>query len=243
MQLQKNIISLTLIKILNGIKLEINMKLLSMLKNKCQVIYAYQNKKIIIFLYLLFLMPSALIIFTTSYKMRHLKALSDQILNIRPHIKNIIKKQKYKSDFFKKNAQIKQDHLDKILKTQTFLQHEIKILNLLYKDTTFKDCSYIKTNLHALTNKKNRLIFTKEYKQQYDNIRETHLKQKQTVEINNEDLKSILSLIEGTHIEENNSLHVSPQLIIKNFTLNKKNLSGKETFLLNMNVIKKEIIK
>ena len=73
-------------------------------------------------------------------------------------------------------------------------------------------------------------------------FREVEEKQKHPVEINEEDLKKIISVLEGVDISPYLSPEKHPQFIVKQFDLTKKTDedSKEKVFILSMQLLKRE---
>ena len=202
-----------------------------------------QSKGIIFAFYLLCLLPFILLTFAIRDKSRHFGELSEQMLRMRLSIERSLEMQKDRNTFFKKYGQVDRYYLDHVLEVATFLKPEVEALELVYGHPAFESCDNVKKRLDFLVKGENRLIFSEENRRCQNHIEELDLKQKRPVEINTEDLKNLLSLLEGVSIGEYLPPHMSPQLILRRLALRKKKLAERETFLLEMHLIKREVIK
>ncbi len=111
-------------------------------------------------------------------------------------------------------------------------------LEKIYKNDSFKASSSIKNRL-ALLKSDNKLSFNEEPLFSNSFVKETLLKQNVPVEISDDDLKNILSLVENVIISKTDSIPSYPQMIIQNFELKKTNSS----FILNnLTVLKRDFI-
>lgn len=118
-------------------------------------------------------------------------------------------------------------YLEKSLEGARFLTREIAQLEAAGDD---KRLSY-------LTGEQNRLSFAELGLQRLDRFQEVEARQKHPIELDGEDLKELLSLIEGDS-------PTAPQLIIKQLELIRKPTSSQdEVFLLNLELLKREKIK
>ena len=100
----------------------------------------------------------------------------------------------------------------------------------------------IKKRTAFLEGGENHLEFSEGKKKKTSLFTESVLKQKRAVEINEEDLKSILCLIEGVKIAPYLPKEGSPQLLITSFALEKKPPSetGDRNYTLQMELIKRD---
>lgn len=130
-------------------------------------------------------------------------------------------------------------YIDTYIETLYFLEPEIKKLESLLKDNPQDD--HIRKRLHFLKDGNNRLRFAEVQTRKHQQFQEVEEQQQQVVEVNEEDLKKTLSLIEGVTIWPYGPREKRPQLIIKDFQLSKKENGSQDfVFLLNINLIKRE---
>ena len=125
-------------------------------------------------------------------------------------------------------------YLDKYVETLNFLLPEIKKLeNLQDNEPAAKHLQRLQAH--------NRLTFSEDKIRSNSHIKETEEVQQYVVEINEEDLKRLLCLIEGVTIWPYGPKEGRPLLIIKDFKLVKKELLSKEkVYSLSMQLIKRE---
>lgn len=132
-------------------------------------------------------------------------------------------------------------YIDKNLETLSFLQPEIEALQKIVSQKNFPDDESIKKRLEFLTGSGNDLVFTEGVVQNYGPFQEVTETQSHPVEVNLNDLKLILSRVEGTKIGENDPVQSRPQLIILDFKLDKKtNPDKNEVYQLSMKLLKRE---
>lgn len=129
-------------------------------------------------------------------------------------------------------------YLDKHIETLTFLLPELKKLETFSSENaneqTLKRLQFLKEG-------GNRLVFSEEQIRSNDLFREVEEKQQHPVEMNEEDLKKLLCLIEGVTIWPYGPKEGRPQLIIKDFRLSKKEISSQEkVFVVSMELINRE---
>jgi hypothetical protein len=130
-------------------------------------------------------------------------------------------------------------YIDKNLESLIFLESEIKKMEALVSDTTLDDVS--EKRLHFLKQGSNRLLFAEDKVRTQNKIREVTERQQHPVEMNEEDLKKLLCLIEGVTIWPYGPKEGIPQLIIQDFQLGKKRLDAEDhVFTIHMNIIKRE---
>lgn len=125
------------------------------------------------------------------------------------------------------------EYVEKYLGSLVFHQLEIQRLQALFYSNCEQGIVNQRLNTLQTTNK---LQFNEQNFKRVGNIQETELNQTHSVEMNEKDLKTTLSLIENfpTH---------SPQLIIKHFDLTKKALlESQETYIISLDLLKREMI-
>jgi len=122
---------------------------------------------------------------------------------------------------------------EKELEKTLFLEAEVKKLQVVSSQDEGS-----KKRLRFLSEGGNQLKFTSEKSRSTHQLKETELKQKYPVEMNEKDLKKILNLI-----EHNESEGFSCQLIIKKFELEKKAvpLEDETVYLVQCDLIKREL--
>jgi hypothetical protein len=130
-------------------------------------------------------------------------------------------------------------YLDKHVETLTFLLPEIKKLEAIQSEDS--EDEHVAKRLQWLKEGGNRLRFSEENIRANELFRETEEKQQTAIELNEEDLKKLLCLIEGTTIWPYGPKEGRPQLIIKDFKLAKKELpSHEKLYTVSMELIKRE---
>ncbi len=130
-------------------------------------------------------------------------------------------------------------YLEKNIETLTFLLPEMKKLETIQLENP--DEQQASKRLQFLKGGNNRLVFSEEQIRSNDVFREIEEMQQHPVEMNEEDLKKLLCLIEGITIWPYGPKEKRPQLIIKDFRLSKKELSSQEkVFVVSMQLIKRE---
>jgi hypothetical protein len=149
---------------------------------------------------------------------------------------------KREADFVGKLKKSDHYYLDKYLESLTFLQPEIqKLENALA--TGIQD-DELKQRLDFLKSGKNKLLFVEEGIERSGSLQEVEEKCKYAVEMNEQDLKKLLSVVEevkiGSYLPPDNA----PQLIVKNFDLLKKpTLGSEDVFEVHLSLIKRETLE
>jgi hypothetical protein len=136
--------------------------------------------------------------------------------------------------FLEQLKQADRFYIDKVLKTLSFQEADLKRLK---QDATTEE---EKKRLLFLETA-NRLNFIEENSRSSEFVKEVEEKQETLIEVNEEDLKHLLVLIENVSISPYPLPEKAPQLLIKNLHLSKKQTSlYQSVFLLNMQLIKRE---
>lgn len=134
-------------------------------------------------------------------------------------------------------------YIDKYLETLVFLESEMESLQQILKDKNFLDDDKVRRRLEMLSGSKNSLVFSEGVVQKTPYFQETMETLVAPVEVNIEDLKKILSRIEGVEIGPYTPAPNRPQLIITDLKLEKKKtVDNNEVFQLNLKLIKREFI-
>lgn len=134
-------------------------------------------------------------------------------------------------------------YIDKNLETLTFLEPEIEGLQKAMENKNFPDDENIKKRIEFLTGTSNRLVFTEGAVQSTPYFQEVTESLVHPVEVNVDDLKTILARIEGVQIGNESPGPNRPQLIVLDFKIEKKSLTEKnQVFLLNLKLLKREFL-
>lgn len=135
-------------------------------------------------------------------------------------------------------------YIDKQLETLSFLAPEIEMLQKLVNNKYFAGDETVKKRLEILSGKDNKLLFSESNVQKYPFFQETVVSLVRPVELNLEDLKKVLTLVEGVSIGSNQVPDHRPQLIVLDFKLDKKEATEKnDVFQLNLKLLKREFTK
>jgi hypothetical protein len=190
---------------------------------------------------LLFAAPLPIIYFLFHYSVNveHLKDLDERIEMVHARKEQSEQVQKRQHSVLSSLSQSDPFYIDKYLESLTFLESDIKKMEMLSSETHSDEP--IENRLSFLKEGANRLLFAEEKIVSKDKIREVFEKQQHPIETNEEDLKKLLCLIEGITIWPYGPKEGRPQLIIQDFQLSKKRLGAQDhVFVINMNLIKRE---
>lgn len=187
---------------------------------------------------ILFLFPLPLLIYGAKvfYKLQHLSFLENEAIRV-----------KNKALLFQKNQQKESSlllpsdphYLDKHIESLHFLLPEIKKLEAIVSENPENESLF--KRLQHLKSKQNQLLFAETSTRSAELFREVEEVQQYSVEMNEEDLKRLLCLIEGGAIWPYGPKEGKPLFIITDFKLTKKDLIDKEkVFSVSMKLLKKE---
>lgn len=158
---------------------------------------------------------------------------------------SIVKEKKESTNTTLRNHYQHADHyyIDKHLEGLPLLQKELAGLQKITKSESYTGNTHIEKRLQFL-NSENKLRFHEGSRTSGENIEEVVEILDQPIEIDGEDLLTILSRIEEKNIGGNRLFSQAPQMIITDFSLQKKQLadSTNETLLLNIKLLKREFL-
>jgi hypothetical protein len=183
--------------------------------------------------------PFIFFLFNFFFELQKLEQLEEEIE--RTHMKMVVMQESQKKESALLSALKSPDpqYLDKHVETLTFLLPEIKKLETIQLENPEEE--QIPKRLQLLKDGGNRLRFSEEEIRTNELFRETEEKQQQSIELNEEDLKKLLCLIEGVTIWPYGPKEGRPQLIIKDFKLTRKELSPNEkVYVVMMQLLKRE---
>jgi hypothetical protein len=198
-----------------------------MILKKIKIKIFYKN--ILIFLSFALLFFSFLFSY---FKFEKVKKIEKEISEIYKKGKDSTTIRSLKKEFFLKFLKKDPYFIDKHLKSFTFRRKEIKNLEKLLLEPAFIESTLLKERLNFLKGEKNKLFFKQQSIKSNLFLKETQEIQKREIEIDEEDIKRILSFFENVKISNHLPFKNSPHMIIKRFsylrddkTLKLKNLS------------------
>ena len=192
---------------------------------------------------ILLFLPFSLSFLFFSLENQKIERLGERVLFVQNKLKtqDIQVKKEKKNLILIKNS--KPSYLEEALSSLSFLKRERQKWKIHTSQMTPTDP--IKKRKAFLEGGGNHLEFSESKKKKTSLFFESSLKQKRAVELNAEDLKSVLCLIEGVEIAPYLPKEGSPQLLITSFSLEKKYPSetGDRNYTLQMELIKREKIQ
>jgi hypothetical protein len=173
----------------------------------------------------LFLIPALLSLWVCQSKASHLEALEARINSLEAQAL-LVKEQEGKNTHYL--AELKEAPLrDQILESLPLLETEGRRVQVLYAQD--KENLQLKQRLEFLKSGKNRISFTEEKRRTHGKLREIEEKLARRVEMNEEDLQTVLPLLEPR--------------IIREFDLTKQMTpSEEEVYSIDLKVIKREVL-
>jgi hypothetical protein len=183
--------------------------------------------------------PFLIFLFHFIFNLQKLEQLEEEMERIHTKMISMQESQKKESSLLSALKNPDPHYLDKHVETLTFLLPEIKKLETMQLENPEEE--QFAGRLQLLKDTGNHLRFSEEQIRANELFRETEENQQQPVELNEEDLKKLLCLIEGVTIWPYGPKEGRPQLIIKDFKLTRKELSPNEKiYVVMMQLIKRE---
>lgn len=129
-------------------------------------------------------------------------------------------------------------YVDKTLETLSFLTPETATLEKVTQNKNYVGDEAINRRLSFLKGKENKMLFTEGVVITYPRFQETLLSLAKPIEVSVDDIRKILSFVETP---QPNTEISPPQLLITDFSLDRKTVSEKnEVFLFNLKILKRE---
>lgn len=183
--------------------------------------------------------PFLLFLYSFVSRMQNLSDIEEEMERIHLKASHALEIQRRESSLMASLQHPDPHYLEKNMESLTFLLPELKKIESLPLDNS--EDEYSGTRVQFLKGGGNRLIFSEEQTRTSETFRETEEKQQHPVEMNEEDLKKLLCLIEGITIWPYGPKEGRPQLIIKDFILTKKEIAPQEkVFVISTQLIKRE---
>ena len=199
------------------------------------------QKRLFLYLLLSGLIPIIFAWLTFSSQIESANELENRILTVQSQAYS--RENKQSINMAVRNHYSDADHfyIDKNLESLTLLEPEIESLKNMTASPNFNEDENVKRRLEMLTGPSNRLSFTEGVVQSSPAFQEVTETLAHPVEIDTNNLRHILCLIEGTSIGSCVPPPNRPQLLVLDFKIDKKNTSEKnEVYLLNLKLLKRE---
>jgi hypothetical protein len=199
------------------------------------------KKPILYTIMFLGLLPSIAIAYHFYGKNMRLSDLSTQLESLHQRSQLVQRKKNTEEQILSQMQGADPYYLDKYVESLSFLEAEQKKwerLSLLEEST-----NAVAKRMDFLRRHKNKLAFSEGVIIQEGRFKEIEEKQKHPIEINEDDLKKILSVLEGVDISPYLCPEKNTQCIIKQFELTKKMHQDikEKVFILSMQLLKREL--
>jgi hypothetical protein len=184
-------------------------------------------------------LPFFFLLFQFVSTFQRLGELEEEMDRIHMRVLGAQEMQKKERSFLEALKHPNPHYLDEHIETLTFLLPEVKKLETILLENPYDE--QLVKRLQFLKEGGNTLRFSEESIRSNAMLSEVEEKQQHPVEMNEEDLKKLLCLIEGVTIWPYGPKEGSPQFIIKEFQLFKKAISPQEkVYVVSMQLMKRE---
>jgi len=191
----------------------------------------------------LILLCTAALVYAHVMKLSSYNEVLADIAYIESTAKREAQDYKMRRSFQKTYASADPSFLKTHLESLVFLKKEVSLLNKVRAQPSFSRFKPIIKRVNFLTKGENSLNFTQESKSERDQIKEEVLKLKHPVSVDIQDVKKILTAIEGVWIPPNLRIPYSPWFCFKTFSLTKQHLTeSREAYQLEMEVISRQCV-
>lgn len=148
-----------------------------------------------------------------------------------------------KQAFLQQHLEFNPYFLDESIESLSFLEEEKKEVESLLSHPALTDKKALQARLSFLS-EGNHLSFLEESIQNSLLVKETEEKQRSPIQLNETDLKRLLSRLEHVEIDHFLPEKNSPQIVVTNFRLTKKETPFKKEVLeIEMELLKREFLK
>jgi len=172
---------------------------------------------------------------------KSMEVFQGQFSSISLKAKTAFEKKSRKERFLEIHKNSNPYFLDQEIESLSFLCSEKERIKNWLSHPAIANKSILQKRLHFLESNQNRLSFIDEEIQMSKFVKETIEKQKNSIELDEEDLKNLLGLIEETNSNPDSLKKNRPQLIISDFSITKKNTPlQNEVLELKMDILKRE---
>ncbi len=198
-------------------------------------------KRLLIYILAAGVLPVLLVWYTIASQLHKTESLQSQILELEEL--SFLKERKQTSNIQVRAYFRDADHfyIDKYLETLTFLEPEIESMKKLLNNPNYPDDDLVKKRIEQLSGPGNSMIFTEGVVQSTPLFQEVTETLVHSVEVDVNDLKTILCRIEGIPLGPCVPPPNRPQLIITEFKIDRNTVSDKnEIYQLNLKLLKRE---
>lgn len=191
------------------------------------------------FFFILVLCPCILASIFACIKQMEIQELEERFLRASRFEKSANEKMGRKKEFLAKFSKANPYFLDQQIESLVFLEQEKEKITSLLEHPAFPKSELIRERLKTID--ANRLGFVEGQIKTAQNMREVEEKQKEPIEMDEEDLQKLLSLLENVQVSAYLPPKESPQIIIKDLRIKKQeSLFQTEHFVVEMELLKRE---
>lgn len=149
-------------------------------------------------------------------------------------------KARFKQHFFGADSQF----LNKQLEPLSFLKGEVEFLKTIANMPGLARFGPIKKRIDHLTSRNNQIILEEVGRKNKFGFLEVEYKMHHPIDVDEDDIEKILSVLEDVEIKNNINSIKRPQIFIKEFSI-KRNINPNlnETFILDMKLLQREMIQ
>lgn len=199
------------------------------------------QSRVLLYLFCLSLIPLVLALFHYHSESQSLQSLDSQITRLQQAA--ILRERKQAANNLVRSYYADADrfYVEKQTEALHLLQSETTALQKLGHQPSIAEDPRVSRRLSALTG--NTIIFTEGMVQSYPFFNEIPEALQHPVEVDVDDIKKLLSIIEGVDIGPYEPGKNRPQLIITDFRLDSKANQGEsEVYILNLKILKREYL-
>jgi len=201
------------------------------------------QNRLLTYIVVLGLLPLVFVCFNFYTKKSSLNTLENGIEELKTRAFITKKKQSVNVAVIDHYENMDRFYVDKNLETLVFLKPEIEGLKKITSNKNYAGDEAISKRLSFLTGKENRFLFSEGVVETYPLFQETILTLTRPVQINVDDLMNILARVEDKDLGGHSPQLNPPQLLITDFSLERKTITPKnEVFLLNLKILKREFL-
>lgn len=172
-------------------------------------------------------------------ELMHLRELEERFIKASRKERLAMERKGRKDRFLERYSKANPYFLDQMIESFPLLQNEKVRLESLQSHPAFPESLSIRDRLHFLN--ENKLAFREEKIENSKEMKEVLEHQLYSVQMDEDDLKQILSIIEDVPIETHLPKDHAPQILIKDFRLKKiQTALHTEVFEVEMDLVKRE---
>jgi hypothetical protein len=200
-------------------------------------------QRLLLYIVIAGIIPILFAWYMSASKLNGIYSLEERILSLKEQA--YIKEKKQASNISVRAYFRDADHfyIDKNLETLTFLEPEIESMRKLLDNPNYPDDDQLKKRIEQLTGPANSMIFTEGVVQSTPLFQEVVETLVHPVEVNVNDLQTVLCRIEGTSLGNCTPPPNRPQMIITEFKIDKKTVSeNNQVYLMNLKLLRREFL-